>query len=144
MITAILSALLTQHIHIRFKQGPVRASAVVALFVAATLHFFPNLLSPFLTQHIPMVAIGGSFIGMATSDRLSTYLGTAFAGLVLGIIYLHTSTYFDGYGGALGTAACISVLVVMSIPYLTSKRKLTVGFLQLRRVLLKDKHKRRA
>lgn len=139
LIVATLSALVTQLIHLRFKQGPVRSSALVSLLVAGFFHLFPAIISFHLTKHIPVVVIGASFIGMATADRLGTFLGTAFAGLIFGIIYLNTSRYFEGYGGALGTSACISVLVAMSIPFLTSKRKLTVGFLQLRRLLLKRK-----
>lgn len=141
LFASTISALLTHILHVRFNQGPVRASATVALTVATIFHLFPAVLSLYLTKHIPVVVIGASFIGMATSDRLATFIGIAFAGLIFGFIYLNTSRYFDGYGGALGTSACISVLVAMSIPYLTSKRKLTVGFLQLRRILLKRKRR---
>lgn len=141
LILSASSAVLTHLLHMRFKQGPVRASALLALAVGLIFHCFPIWLSPDLSKHIPLVVIGASFIGMVSSDRLANMLGIVIAGLLFGLIYLHTSRYFDGYGGALGTAACIAVLVCMAIPHLSSKRKLTVGVLQLRRMLFNRSRK---
>ncbi|WP_437919492.1 hypothetical protein [Sphingobacterium sp. LRF_L2] len=135
------SALATYFLSVKLKQGPVRASSLIALVFSGALYFFPNLLPSHLSQNLPAVVIGSSFIGMVSSERLSTFLGIAFAGLIFAVIFINTSRYFDGYGGALGTAACISVLVVMSIPYLNSKRRMTVGILQLRRLLFGKKRK---
>ncbi len=141
IITAMTSALATYFLSVKLKQGPVRASSLIALVFSGALYFFPNLLPSHLSQNLPAVVIGSSFIGMVSSERLSTFLGIAFAGLIFAVIFINTSRYFDGYGGALGTAACISVLVVMSIPYLNSKRRMTVGILQLRRLLFGKKRK---
>lgn len=137
MGTGICGAMATYFVNTRLKQGPVRASALLTLTVAAFFYFFPEVLSVYLTKNIPVVFIGSTFIGMVSAQKMSSYTGIAIAGLVFAIIYLNTSNFFDGYGGALGTSACISILVMLCIPYFKSKRNLTVGLLQLRRMALK-------
>jgi len=135
--TGICGAIATYYVNTRLKQGPVRASALLTLPVAAFCYFFPELLSVYLAKNIPVVFIGSTFIGMVSAQKMSSYVGIAIAGLVFALIYLNTSKFFDGYGGSLGTSACISILVMLCIPYFKSKRNLTVGLLQLRRMAIK-------
>ncbi|OJV55892.1 MAG: hypothetical protein BGO31_17550 [Bacteroidetes bacterium 43-16] len=137
ILTGICGAMATYYVNTRLKQGPVRASALLTLPIAAFCYFFPEVLSPYLTKNIPVVFIGSTFIGMVSAQKMSTYTGIAIAGLVFSAIYLNTSRFFDGYGGSLGTSACISILVMLCIPYFKSKRNLTVGLLQLRRMAVK-------
>lgn len=137
ILTGICGAMATYYVNTRLKQGPVRASALLTLPIAAFCYFFPEILSPYLTKNIPVVFIGSTFIGMVSAQKMSTYTGIAIAGLVFSAIYLNTSRFFDGYGGSLGTSACISILVMLCIPYFKSKRNLTVGLLQLRRMAVK-------
>ncbi|MEJ5055860.1 hypothetical protein [Sphingobacterium sp. MYb382] len=139
LLTSIIGACTTYFVNVKLGQGPVRSSALLTLLVAGFFHLFPHLLSPHLTQNIPVVFIGSSFIGMVSAQQINNYLGIAIAGIIFCVIYLNTSLFFNGYGGALGTSACISILVVLAIPYFKSKRHLTVGFLQLRRLVLKRK-----
>jgi len=139
IISSILGACTTYYLSISKQQGPVRASAILSLIVAGFFYIYPQLLSEYLTQNIPLIFIGGSFIGMVSSAQMSSYIGLSIAGLLFAVIYLNTSQFFAGYGGALGTSACISLLVVLSIPHFKSKRRLTVGLLQLRRFVLKNK-----
>ncbi|MGJ1430546.1 hypothetical protein ACR79M_02750 [Sphingobacterium spiritivorum] len=138
----IFGSLLSFYTSVHLKQGPIRSSASLTMLVAGFLYFFPELLSPYLTKNIPYVFIGSSFIGMVSSGQLSSYLGLGLAGLIFTFIFLNTSRFFDGFGGALGTSACVSLLAVMSIPYLKTNRKVTIGFLQLRRFVLKNKKRR--
>ncbi len=138
-ITGILGSTLTYFLSTEKKQGPVRSSSLLSLIVASFFHFFPHLLSDYLTSNIPVVFIGASFIGMVSSTQLSSYIGLSLAGALFTIIYLNTSRFFDGFGGSLGTSACIAVLVILSIPFLRSRRNRTVGFLQLRRLIFRSK-----
>lgn len=137
VLTGVCGAMATYFVNTKLKQGPVRASALLTLVVAMFCYFFPELLSGYLTKNIPVVFIGSTFIGMVSAQKMSTYTGIAIAGLVFSAIYLNTSKFFDGYGGSLGTSACISILVMLCIPYFKSKRNLTVGLLQLRRMAVK-------
>ncbi|RFZ91350.1 hypothetical protein D0C36_16815 [Mucilaginibacter conchicola] len=133
--TAVIAANLTFYVNERLKQGPVRSSAGLSLLVACFFTVFPHILSPALVKNIPVVFIGGSFIGMVSAKLLSGYLRLSMAALVFSIIYLNTSKFFNGYGGALGTAASISVLVVLSLPFLNIKGKLTSGFQQIKKMI---------
>ena len=68
-------------------------------------------------------AIGASFIGMASSEVLHSYILLFVSGLIFSIIYLNTSRFFNGYGGALGTAACISLIASLSLMIYTKRAK---------------------
>lgn len=135
--TAILAAMLTFYVNHHLQQGAVRSSALLALIVALLFHFFPDILSASLTKNIPVVFIGGSFIGMASKKVVDSYLKLAISGLVFALIYINTSNFFNGYGGALGASAGISLLSVLSLPFFSLKKHLTNGILQLRKVIFR-------
>lgn len=139
ILTSIAGAVMTFFFNTRLGLGPVKSSAWLTLLIAAFFHNYPDILSSYLTKHIPVAYIGGSFIGMVSAQQISTYTGISLAGLIFSFIYLNTSKFFDGYGGALGTSACISLLVVLAIPYFRSKRKMTIGLLQLRRLIMRNR-----
>jgi len=134
---SFLSATITFYVNEELKQGPVRSSALLSLIVGSYFYFFPDTMDPYLVKSIPVVFIGASFVGMVSARLLSSYLLIGIGGILFCIIYLHTSNFFNGYGGALGTSAAISLLAVLSIPIIGKNRKLTNGMIQLRRVLFK-------
>ncbi len=118
--TGMVSSVLTFYVNEHLNQGAVRSSALLSLAVALFFFFFPALLSPYLTVHIPVVFIGASFIGMVSPKIMSNFSLLALAGLIFGLIYLNSSQFFTGFGGALGISACISILTVLSFPVLKS------------------------
>tara|TARA_B100000949_G_C14218237_1_gene423339 strand:+ start:144 stop:557 length:414 start_codon:yes stop_codon:yes gene_type:complete len=122
ILTGILGAICTFYINNTLKQGAVRASAGLSLVIAVLFYIFPNVFSPYLTRHIPVVFIGATFIGMVSSDVLGHYLLLSLAGALFAILYIHSSNFFNGYGGALGTTASITVLVAISLA-MVSKHK---------------------
>lgn len=134
-----LAAICTFFVNVRLQQGPVRASAVLSLVVALFFRFFPHLAPAYLAQHIPVVFIGASFIGMVSAKVVSGYTLVGVSGLIFSVIYLNTSRFFTGYGGSLGTAACISLLVAISIPFFIKRGKLGNGYLVLRKLIFKRK-----
>jgi len=137
IIVSFISAMLTFYVNEELKQGPVRSSAILSLIVAVYFHYYAGAMDSYLAKNIPLVFIGASFIGMVSARLVSSYLLIGVAGIIFCLIFLHTSRFFNGYGGALGTSACISLLAVLSIPIVGKKRKLTNGMIQLRRVLFK-------
>ena len=139
LATGAIAAPLTFFVNERLGQGPVRSSACLSLLVAGFFYFFPDSLNPFLVKNIPVVFIGGSFIGMVSARLLSGYLKIGVAGVIFCVIYLNTSRFFNGYGGALGTAAYIALLAVLGLPVLNIKGRVTNGFSQLRRVIYSEK-----
>ncbi|SOD13062.1 hypothetical protein [Pedobacter xixiisoli] len=135
---AIIAAMLTFYVNHKLKQGPVRSSALLSLLVALIFYFFPNWIDADLSKNIPVVFIGGSFIGMVSKKIVDSYIKLAISGLVFAIIYLNTSSFFNGYGGALGASAGISLLSVLSLPFFTPKKHhLTNGILQLRKIIFR-------
>ena len=136
IITPVIAAMLTFYVNHQLKQGPVRASALLSLLIASVFYFFPDLLNTTLAKNIPVAFIGGSFIGMVSKKMVYSYFKLAISGLVFAIIYLNTSNFFNGYGGALGASAGISLLSVLSLPFFTPKKHhLTNGVLQLRKII---------
>jgi hypothetical protein len=131
-----ISAVLTFVLQVNYKQGAVRASAFVGVFTGVFVLLFPKLLCPYLTENLPLVCFGASFIGMVSSRVLSNYFLIGISGIVFTIIFLNTSSYFQGFGGGLGSAACIALLVTLSIPVLRKKGAVSNGFLQLRNQML--------
>jgi hypothetical protein len=134
---SFISSTLTFYVNEGLRQGPVRSSALLTLIVALYFHFFPASMDSYLVKNVPVVFIGGSFIGMVSSRILSNYILIGTAGLFFCVIYINTSKFFNGYGGAVGTAAAIALLAVLSIPVFTKKRRLTNGIMLLRKTLFR-------
>ncbi|MFI8606578.1 hypothetical protein ACIGCP_19075 [Cellulophaga baltica] len=143
IITGIFGATLTFYFNERLKQGTVRSSAMLSLVVGLFFHLFPELLNPFLTKNIPVVFIGGSFIGMVSFKAKGTYVILVIASIIFSCIYLHKSQFFNGYGGALGNSAFIALLTTMGISVLFFKRnRLTNRILLARRRIVKRRKTR--
>ncbi|WP_417886069.1 hypothetical protein [Zunongwangia sp.] len=115
IITGILGSLITYIINNNFKQGGVRASAMPSLVVGLFFYLFPEVLSPYLTHQIPLVFIGASFVGMVSNQLLHQHIFVGLAGLIFAITYINTGTFFKGFGGALGTTACIAILTATGL-----------------------------
>lgn len=118
-----IGALLTYVVAHDLKQGAVRASAGLSLIVGLFFYGFPEVISPELTIEIPLVFFGASFVGMTGSHLIKSRLLILIGGFVFSGIYLAASEVFVGYGGKLGTAACISSLVVFGIGVLVERLK---------------------
>ncbi|CAM4044945.1 hypothetical protein SAMN06265348_101521 [Pedobacter westerhofensis] len=132
---SFVSSVTTFYANEHLKYGPVRSSAMLSLAVGLFFYFFPHLMNSFLVKNIPIVFIGGSFIGMVSSRVLSNYLLIGTAGLIFCLIYINTSRFFNGYGGAVGTASAIALLAVLSLPVVTKRHRLTNGMMLLRKTL---------
>lgn len=115
IFTGIIAAVLTYLLSIKGKQGAVRASALLSLIVGILFFLLPNILNDYLSYNIPLVFTGASFAGMASPKIISKPWMIGLSGLIFTVIYISSSIFFAGYGGGLGTVACISVLVVFGL-----------------------------
>ncbi|ADV47618.1 hypothetical protein I2486_01040 [Cellulophaga sp. E16_2] len=142
IITGIVGTILTFYLSEHLKQGPVRASALLALIVALFFQLFPEVFNPYLTKHIPIVFIGASFIGMISSEAKGSYSILVIASILFSVIYINKSPFFNGYGGALGASAFIALLTTMGISVIFSKNRKIVKRVILRRkkVQIQKKH----
>lgn len=132
-----LSAIVTYLLQFKYKQSAVRASALVGVFSGLFVLVFPNVLSSYLSQNLPLVCFGASFIGMVSSNLVKSYWVIGVSGTIFTILFLNTSKFFTGFGGGLGSAACIALLVTLAIPIVVNKGNVTNGFLQLKRLINK-------
>ena len=136
IITGMAGATLTFYVSDQLKQGRVRASALLSLLVSLFFHFFPELLSDFLTKSIPIVVINTE--GRSSSAK-AIYLRLAVAGCLFSIIYLNRDQFFDGYGGALGALAFISLLTSMNLSEALSKNgNLSAGITLIKKMFTKS------
>ncbi|WP_405414416.1 hypothetical protein [Maribacter sp. Asnod1-A12] len=121
IITGILGAIMTFYVSHYYKQGPVRASALLSLLVGLFFYFFPEMLNNYLTKNIPVVFIGTSFIGMISTTTKRSYVHLAIAGFLFSIIYINKNNLFQGFGGALGALAFIALLTTFAFSFAFSK-----------------------
>lgn len=128
-ITGIIGAVLPYFLTRRLELDTVKASALPSLIVGIIFYSFPVILSSSFHENIPFLFFGASFVGMVNKKILHTYVEVSFAGIIFTILYLNASSFFNGFGGALGTAACISVLTIFGI----KKIKTLLRFFSIRR-----------
>ena len=114
-ISGGLGALLTFVVAHDLRQGGVRASAGLSLIVGLFFYGFPGLVSAELTIEIPLVFFGASFVGMTGSHLVKSRFMILLGGFIFSGIYLASSEVFVGYGGKLGTTACVSSMVIFGI-----------------------------
>lgn len=105
---AILAALFTFYAAHKFKWGIVKASSLLGLIVSLPFDFFPP--SSFTLAAVPVVFIGGTFVGMS-SKSMQNWITLCIAGCIFGAGFYFLHPYFQGFGGTLGTLACLSCLV---------------------------------
>lgn len=126
-ICGIAGAIIPYYLQRRFNWDAVTASALPSLFFALLLKLL--FLSNDLETEMAFIFFGASFVGMVSKNILPNYFQVALSGILFCVLYLHASTFFQGYGGGLGTAACISVLILYGIKkfaalrYFFQKRK---------------------
>jgi len=109
----------------KLKISSVIASSGLTLiiFLITNLLGVKGLIDKQLTGSIPAYFMGASFIGMSTKDVLSSIGLAGLAGAFFSIILFNISPLFKGFGGGLGTVACISVLMVTSVAKLINRLK---------------------
>jgi len=140
VISGILGAALTYYVSARFKQGAVRSSALLSLIVGLFFYCFPEILNAYLTKNIPIAFIGTSFIGMVSSKAKGSYFRLVVAGILFSIIYINKSHFFEGFGGALGALAFISLVTTMGLSEVLSRNtKIKDRILVVRKKLLNEK-----
>lgn len=118
LITSILAAIATYYVSIKLELGPVIGSALISFIASVPLYLFPESLEfivPGLTPMVPLVVIGSSFTAMSSAQILSDYHKVATAGAFFAFIWWYSSAFFTGFGGGLGTTACISVVMTLGL-----------------------------
>ena len=86
--------------------------------------------------------IGGTFIGMVSSAINISYVSLILSPILFAVLLHYTSKVFNGFGGALGTTACIALMCTMAFPIITKNKKVTYGY-RLLRIIFKKRKRRK-
>lgn len=125
IISGFIAALATFYLNNRLQLGGVMASAAISVIAGGFFHFFPNLFDEYYTINIPLVIMGASFVGMASSRVIRKYWIIGISGIIFSVLYLYTSSFFEGFGGGLGTTAAISLCSSYVLKRFQSKKKIS-------------------
>jgi len=117
ILTSVVWAVWPYLLSIFWKQGAVRWSALPSLIVWIVFLLFLSGVEGYGIEYIPIVFIGASFVGMASKKMVDSWIKIWFAGIVFGVIFMLSSSFWTGYGGGLGTTACISTVIVLGVLY---------------------------
>ena len=139
LLASLFGTFLTYGVNIKAKQGPVRASALVALFSGLFFYFLKDLIPTFYVENVPMYIVGGSFIGMVTSTTHINRYSLAFSAFVYAFLLWFAARKFQGFGGSLGILACVSLMCTMALPMVSQKKKITYGYRIVRLMILKNR-----
>ncbi|MEL0655902.1 hypothetical protein V6257_12765 [Pseudoalteromonas issachenkonii] len=104
-LIALLGAFLTFYLAKHNRFDGIRASAslsIIAYLILSALNLNPNLYS--------VVFFGGTFIGMSAPHRFGIYT-VASSSVLFSILFEFLVPKLDGYGGALGISAFLSVCI---------------------------------
>jgi hypothetical protein len=112
LATSVVAALLTQELSIPRRFGAVRASAIVSLIFSLVIYIFPGNNTVLV---MPPVAMGASFVAMSSRKVIPNRKWMIIAGLIFSFVFLLTSPSLEGYGGVLGTGACVSVIMAVGL-----------------------------
>lgn len=107
IIISLLGTILTYWLNNKKGYGPIKASAIPSFLVAIPLQILP--ISGFLAS-IPIIYFGASFVGM-TNEKTLGWIPIIVASILYALTFHFIHPYFNGYGGTLGTAACLSCLM---------------------------------
>ncbi len=99
-IVFIIGSLGTYYINDRYDISVVVASSLLGLTFGL---IFPNIFDN--GQSMAVALFCGTFIGMSSTSKLSTWISVMLASIIGTIIYLYTAPYFAGLGGKLGLIA---------------------------------------
>ncbi|WP_341200331.1 hypothetical protein [Croceibacter atlanticus] len=128
LLTGTIAALSTFIANNTLKLGAVKASAGLSFIVALLCLLFDDIFKDDLALQIQLVFFGASFVGMVSKEIISKHYLVGLGGFIFSAIYLNTSYFFEGFGGALGTTACISVIIVFGLRIILNKRKQKANF----------------
>lgn len=104
-IIALIGAFLTFYLAKHNRFDGIRASAalsIIAYLIFDAANFNPDLYG--------IIFFGGTFIGMSAPHRFGVYT-VASSSIIFSLLFEYLVPILDGYGGALGLSAFLSVCI---------------------------------
>jgi len=110
IIISLVGSLLTYFFADKVKWTAVKSSSLLSLFFACSSLVLNNYV-PYDNELYTLCFFGASFVGMTKITNLS-YFWIGAGGITYGLLFNTVYQYFSNIGGALGSTACISIIVV--------------------------------
>jgi len=105
---SVIAALATWELNVKYCFGGVRASSIVSLISGLIVYFSK------LDPDYGVAVMGASFAAMSTEYVIPKRFWMTICGIVFALIFLNLpDNIFPGFGGKLGTTACISVVMTL-------------------------------
>jgi len=108
VLYAVIGAVVTMVISLRFKHGPVMASGIVALTAGLLL----PVIHPEVGGQLAVMVTCATYAGMSNYERVPNEAYMAIAALFAGLIFIFSQPFIQGGGGKLGTTAFGSVIAI--------------------------------
>ncbi|MGX9986367.1 hypothetical protein [Soonwooa purpurea] len=137
IILAISATWLTYFLNKNLKLGPVRASGLIATITGGIYQLNTWFWHFDFPKDIPFIVIGSTFIGMISSRKHYKNFNLFIAPILFVLIYNNISKEFKGFGGALGTAACISLVVTIYLRTLSPVKRVIKPFRKVKVMTLR-------
>lgn len=122
IIACLFSYSITYYLNNTKQLGPVKASALIALPVGIMyqLSIYYSVETE-LMKDFAAIMMGATFMGMISNKHAHQFIDFTISAIIFCTLYQHTSSFFNGFGGLLGTIACISILCVFGIERILAK-----------------------
>ena len=107
IIVSLFGTLIPYFLVNKYNVNPIKASAIPSFIISIPMQIVP--ISGFIA-FVPIIFFGASFVGMSSNKVLRLgplFLSSILFGAVINFVY----PIFNGFGGALGTTACLCSLV---------------------------------
>ena len=118
IITGVLGGFATYLCHTKTRLSAVQSSVFCSLcFVALTLLICTDAN---ISNYYQVLFFGATFVGMSSSKNLNLP-SICMASLLFSALYHCSFQHFNGIGGALGTSASITVIIVYLLQLLLKK-----------------------
>jgi hypothetical protein len=107
---SVIAAIVTWELNVKYCLGGVRASSLVSLITGLIVYFSK------LDAVYGLAVMGASFAAMSTEYVIPKRFWMIICGFVFSLIFLNLpSSIFAGFGGRLGTTACMSVVMTLGL-----------------------------
>jgi hypothetical protein len=124
LLTAgVYGAVATYFVNHNLSLGAVRASAIISLTGVFISFLLNDIVSEELAAIVPAVIMGASFIGMASKTVGKGWKTMILSGIFFSFVFISTGTFFNGFGGSLGTTAAIALGATLGFRYIIYESK---------------------
>lgn len=115
---SIIAALVTWELNVKHCLGGVRASSLVSLITGLIVYFSK------VDAVYGVAVMGASFAAMSTEYVIPKRFWIIICGFVFSLIFSNIpDNIFAGFGGKLGTTACIAVVMTLGVIRVTNNSK---------------------